>query len=85
MASLRQWLPPEEVFDGALCAQTDPEAFHPERGESASPAKRVCMVCPARARCLEWALQTGQRDGIWGGLSPIERRRINVQRRKVAA
>jgi WhiB family redox-sensing transcriptional regulator len=62
--------------DRALCAQTDPEAFFPEKGGSTRDAKRVCRRCPVRAECLEYALETDQRFGIWGGMSERERRRI---------
>ena len=37
----------------ALCAQTDPEAFFPEKGGSTREAKRVCLSCEVRAECLE--------------------------------
>ena len=64
----------------ALCAETDPEAFFPEKGGSTRDAKRVCTGCPVRARCLEFALSNDERFGIWGGLSERERRRVRVQR-----
>jgi WhiB family redox-sensing transcriptional regulator len=60
----------------ALCAQTDPEAFFPEKGGSTREAKRVCMSCEVRAECLEYALANDERFGIWGGLSERERRRV---------
>ncbi|MBO9578748.1 MAG: WhiB family transcriptional regulator [Microbacteriaceae bacterium] len=60
----------------ALCAQTDPEAFFPEKGGSTRDAKRVCSSCEVRAECLEYALQNDERFGIWGGLSERERRRL---------
>ena len=62
--------------DRALCAQTDPEAFFPEKGGSTREAKRICLSCPVRAECLEYALQHDERFGIWGGLSERERRRL---------
>ena len=62
--------------DRALCAQTDPEAFFPEKGGSTREAKRVCRSCEVRAECLEYALEHGERWGIWGGLSERERRRV---------
>jgi WhiB family redox-sensing transcriptional regulator len=79
---------PEDVEDltwqdKALCAETDPEAFFPEKGGSTREAKRVCRSCEVRAECLEYALENpdiGQ-WGIWGGLSAQERRRM----RKAAA
>ena len=60
----------------ALCAQTDPEAFFPEKGGSTREAKRVCQVCPVRAECLDYALANDERFGIWGGMSERERRRL---------
>jgi WhiB family transcriptional regulator, redox-sensing transcriptional regulator len=60
----------------ALCAQTDPEAFFPEKGGSTREAKRICAGCEVRAECLEYALTFDERFGIWGGLSERERRRL---------
>ena len=60
----------------ALCAQTDPEAFFPEKGGSTRDAKRICASCEVRAECLEYALQNDERFGIWGGLSERERRKL---------
>lgn len=60
----------------ALCAQTDPEAFFPEKGGSTREAKRVCTSCDVRSECLEYALENDERFGIWGGLSERERRRM---------
>ncbi len=60
----------------ALCAQTDPEAFFPEKGGSTREAKRICLGCDVRNECLEYALANDERFGIWGGLSERERRRL---------
>ena len=60
----------------ALCAQTDPEAFFPEKGGSTREAKKVCQSCEVRAECLEYALEHDERFGIWGGLSERERRKL---------
>ncbi len=60
----------------ALCAQTDPEAFFPEKGGSTREAKKVCLSCEVRVDCLEYALEQDERFGIWGGLSERERRRL---------
>lgn len=62
--------------DRALCAETDPEAFFPEKGGSTRDAKRVCRACEVRSECLEYALANDERFGIYGGLSPMERRRL---------
>ncbi|WP_425330382.1 WhiB family transcriptional regulator [Trujillonella humicola] len=69
----------------ALCAETDPEAFFPEKGGSTREAKRVCSGCTVRAECLEFALAQDERFGIWGGLSERERRRLKLQRRSLSA
>ena len=70
-------LPAELAWqERALCAQTDPEAFFPEKGGSTREAKRVCLACEVRAECLEYALANDERFGIWGGLSERERRRV---------
>ncbi len=63
----------------ALCAQTDPESFFPEKGGSTREAKRVCTSCEVRGECLEYALANDERFGIWGGLSERERRRVRRQ------
>lgn len=60
----------------ALCAQTDPEAFFPEKGGSTREAKRICLGCEVKDVCLEYALANDERFGIWGGLSERERRRL---------
>ena len=60
----------------ALCAQTDPEAFFPEKGGSTREAKKVCLGCDVRGECLEYALQNDERFGLWGGLSERERRML---------
>ena len=65
--------------DAALCAETDPEAFFPEKGGSVRAAKRTCRACEVRAECLDYALEHDERFGIWGGTSERERRRLKRQ------
>jgi WhiB family redox-sensing transcriptional regulator len=60
-----------------LCAETDPEAFFPEKGGSNRAAKRICGRCEVRQECLDFALANGEWIGVWGGLSPRERRRVS--------
>jgi WhiB family redox-sensing transcriptional regulator len=70
-------LPAEQSWqERALCSQTDPEAFFPEKGGSTREAKRICVGCEVRDECLEYALEHDERFGIWGGLSERERRRL---------
>lgn len=84
MIPLFDELPPD--FPGALCAQTDPELFFPEAGrrDMAINAKKVCADCEVRTACLEWAVETGQHHGIYGGLTPFERRGLRPVQRPVA-
>lgn len=60
------------------CRTSDPELFFPvtssPRQEAA--AKRVCAGCAVLQECRAYAIRTGERDGIWGGLTPEERRRL---------
>jgi hypothetical protein len=77
------WIDPEmETWElDAICSQTDPEIFFPEKGGSTREAKHICSRCPVRAECLEYALLHQERFGIWGGLSERERRSIIRGRR----
>jgi WhiB family transcriptional regulator, redox-sensing transcriptional regulator len=78
--TLDVWVDPvaEEMSwqERALCAQTDPESFFPEKGGSTREAKRICISCEVKDDCLEYALANDERFGIWGGLSERERRRL---------
>jgi len=76
MAELTGEVDEQDWQERALCAQTDPEAFFPEKGGSTREAKRICAGCEVRAECLEYALAHDERFGIWGGLSERERRRL---------
>jgi WhiB family redox-sensing transcriptional regulator len=62
----------------ALCAETDPEVFFPEKGASTRAAKKVCRACEVRTTCLSYALDHGERFGVWGGLSERERRQVTT-------
>lgn len=70
---------PAPDWTRALCAETDPSLFYPDgRGaqvtNAIAAAKRICGWCPITQACLEWALDTGQNTGVWGGLDEDERR-----------
>jgi WhiB family redox-sensing transcriptional regulator len=64
--------------EDALCAQTDPEGFFPEKGGSTRHAKSICDRCTVAAECLDYALANQERFGIWGGLSERERRPLTT-------
>lgn len=69
---------PEDWMTDALCTQTDPAAFFPPKGGSNRDAKRVCGSCDVVAECLAFALRNNETHGIFGGLSPKERRQLKV-------
>jgi DNA-binding CsgD family transcriptional regulator len=67
----------ESWRESALCAQTDPDLFFPEKGGSAVAPKKICAACTVREACLQDALDTDDVwDGIRGGMSPTERRAL---------
>jgi WhiB family redox-sensing transcriptional regulator len=66
----------EEWRDAALCQQADPEIFYPPTAEDAAAAKRVCRNCTVQQECAEFALTRDDRYGVWGGLTPRERRKL---------
>lgn len=73
-----------QLSEDALCNQTDPEVFFPEKGESTRDAKRVCGACWVRSACLDYALQNDEQYGVWGGLSKKERDAEKRRREQVA-
>lgn len=70
---------PGDWTRNAACRDLPPwgkELFFPIAGETGREAKAICAGCPVRQDCLEWALRTKEDDGIWGGMTAPERRRI---------
>jgi WhiB family redox-sensing transcriptional regulator len=72
--------------DQARCRGTDPQVFHPaeEDDAGADAAKAICQMCPVREACLEFAIAAREKEGVWGGLTARERRRLVRQRRRTA-
>lgn len=68
----------------AACRGVDPDIFFPVSDEEAEGAKAVCAGCSVREACLEYALVNREHDGVWGGATERERRRLIRQRRKSA-
>lgn len=59
------------------CQNTDPEIWFQEHGTASYRiARALCNRCPVRAKCLEYALTNQEEFGMWGGLSPFERRAL---------
>lgn len=74
-------------MDDAACAGHDPEVFFPVSESGAgllqiARAKDICARCPVEEACLDWALRTNQPDGVWGGMSTVERHAVRPSRRR---
>jgi WhiB family redox-sensing transcriptional regulator len=70
------WIDTGRWSDRAKCKGLDTKVFFPKRGEAVTPIKTICSVCPVVQPCLEYALKSGEKFGVWGGTSERERRRI---------
>jgi WhiB family transcriptional regulator, redox-sensing transcriptional regulator len=71
----------------SACLTADPDLFFPVAAGTAvakqvSRALRICDGCPVRQQCLDFALRTGEKDGIWGGTTPDERIRARRARNR---
>ncbi|MGH8791047.1 MAG: WhiB family transcriptional regulator [Stackebrandtia sp.] len=62
------------------CLSVDPETFFPEpqQNQTADAALALCSGCAVQASCLAWALDAGDRNGVWGGTTPRERQAMLV-------
>ena len=71
----------------AACRGMGPQLFYPEKGNPADAweAKELCRTCPVRPDCLEYALDTGDRHGIWGGTTEKPRMRMRGERIRAGA
>lgn len=67
-----------EWMDDGRCRGMNPDFFHPERGDNVGlrRAKAVCADCPVKALCLDHAMATKEKIGVWGGMSERERRAL---------
>jgi WhiB family redox-sensing transcriptional regulator len=68
-------------MDLGRCRDMDPAIFFPTDGLGVQAAQRICVECPLRKPCLEYALDNRVDHGVWGGTSERERRRILRARR----
>ncbi|MDA8271950.1 MAG: WhiB family transcriptional regulator [Actinomycetota bacterium] len=64
-------------MESAACKGMDPAIFHPAHRDLAAGARAVCHSCPVKKECLERALDYNERQGIRGGLTPLQRRRFS--------
>jgi WhiB family redox-sensing transcriptional regulator len=68
----------------AACRDMDTSVFFPASDEEAEPAKAVCATCPVVEDCLSFALANRQEQGVWGGMTETERRRLRRRRQEAA-
>ena len=76
--------PSADFFVDASCTGADTTVFFPVSDTFAGEAKAICATCPVAGQCLEYAISTHQSDGVWGGLTAVERHRLVRRRQKVA-
>ncbi len=69
--------------EDAACKGVQPGLFYPESDLEERKAKAVCGLCKVRDCCLEFALNSGEPEGIWGGLNSRQRRRLVRSRREI--
>ena len=75
-------VPETDWFDDAACRDVGTDVFFPTSEAQSDEAKSICAVCPVREECLEYALETRPGDGVWGGLTATELRRVIRGRQK---
>ena len=64
----------------AACRGTDTEIFYPVTADEEAEALSICATCPVRAQCLDYAIRNREAYGVWGGMTPEQRRRIRRER-----
>jgi WhiB family transcriptional regulator, redox-sensing transcriptional regulator len=74
----------------SACLNADPDIFFPvavgtAASNQVSLALRLCQGCTVRQHCLDFAMQSGEKEGIWGGTTPDERIRARRARNRRGA
>lgn len=72
----RRWDADTRWKPAAACVGKDPDLFFPVYEVDEAAAKAVCDGCPVKDDCLQWALDTNEPHGIWGGLNDRERQNL---------
>jgi len=60
----------------AACAGVGPEVFFSADPGAERSAKAICARCGASGPCRAWAVKHEMHEGVFGGLNPVERRRL---------
>ncbi len=77
---MRERFDEEDWRESGACRKADTALFFPVSDDAAGPAKAICAICPVREQCLRFALANREEQGVWGGLTETERRRIRRRR-----
>lgn len=67
---------PDDWQSKGSCLGLDPELFFPEQGDNrnVNRARKVCATCPVQQECKTYALLCGEKHGVWGGTTNVDRR-----------
>lgn len=74
--------------DRAACSEVTPDWWFPELGQNTNEhkmARELCKQCPVRQQCLEYALRENIVHGVWGGLTPNERKALRRAARDIGS
>ncbi|MBJ7397261.1 MAG: WhiB family transcriptional regulator [Actinobacteria bacterium] len=58
------------------CQGLNPDIFYPDSEENCEQALSICKTCEVRIACLNYALESREKQGVWGGASARERRKL---------
>lgn len=75
--------PPMWMDDAACKSAPNPDDFFPENGPAPDDKLDLCRACPVRLQCLNYALENGIDDGLWGGMYGRARQRLRWQNQRL--
>jgi len=81
---IRERFDEKDWRESGACRTADTAVFFPVTDDEAGPAKVICSTCPVREECLTFALANREEQGVWGGLTETERRRVRRRKANVA-
>lgn len=77
---MKKLLPGEPWFHPDMaCLEVEPDLFFSTNQEGIESAKSICRSCPLMVLCAQRALAAGEEHGVWGALTPEERRKMLAQ------
>lgn len=70
----------DEWMVEGTCTTTDPEMFFSQQAPEIRAAVKICSECPVRVLCANYAINTNQEYGVWGGLTEVDRKQLRGKR-----